>query len=456
VNRPRRTLRWQLTLPFIAFTACAIVAASLGVQQLLLRAVWSPLDSAFREEAETLLLLRRTTDLSAFQQAVREVGAEREWHTSGKFVRAWSAAGELIAQGGSPPEHVDRIEPRDGPRLFDEGPGAYRVLRYTAPGGASIEIGARVDHQFGALRHVRIGIVAGAIGLLTVLSLLGWATTSKATAELERLAAELETLEAGSLDRRLPPQHTVEVDRLASVLNRLLARLEAALGHLRRFTSDAAHELRTPIASLRTHIEISLARGATLEETRHGLIDALEQTERLANLAEELLTLSVVESGGGPYDMSGTVDLVTTAAEVVEFLEPVAQEQEREFEYRSETDVRVRGSADLLKRLMVILVDNGFRHTPPSAAVRLAVRSTDGRAIVEVSDSGPGIPSAELPWVFERFRRGSSPAAGTGIGLALAREIVTLHQGHIALASSVEGGTTVTVTLPRLQPVAGS
>src|SRR5207244_9952134 len=124
------------------------------------------------------------------------------------------------------------------------------------------------------------------------------------------------------------PVLTSKVTRLIAELNRLLSRLETAVGHLRRFTADAAHELRTPIAALRAHLEVALARGGSPDGYRNGLLDALEQAERLGRVAADLLTLSAVEAGAGGTDV---VRLDAVAREVADFLEPVAQAQRRRF-----------------------------------------------------------------------------------------------------------------------------
>src|SRR6266480_7847172 len=200
-----------------------------------------------------------------------------------------------------------------------------------------------------------------------------------------------------------------------------------------------------PIAALRAHLEVALARGRSPDGYRNGLLDALEQAERLGRVAADLLTLSAVEAGAGGTDV---VRLDAVAREVADFLEPVAQEQGRRFACVSERPVAVCGAPDLLKRLVLNLVDNAFRHTPPSAAVRLAVHSDDGTATIEVNDDGPGIPATDLPQVFERFRRGRGTTTGTGLGLALCQEIATRHQGRIAIESAPGVGTRVIVTLP--------
>src|SRR5262249_51732566 len=154
---------------------------------------------------------------------------------------------------------------------------------------------------------------------------------------------------------------------------------------------------------LRARLEVAVAHGPSTEARRDGLLDALEQTERLACLAEDLLSLSVIE---GSAPQHATVRLDSLTSEVVEFLAPIAEEQGRPFHYRVERGLAVRGSVSLLKRLMLNLVDNAFRHTPPGGAVDLSVVAADGVAVVEVRDRGPGIAPDDLPLAFERFHRG--------------------------------------------------
>ena len=453
MRRPR-SLRWRLTLAFTGVAGAAVLAASVGAVILVEYAVWGPIDAALTEEAETLTQLGDPARAADLAGAVARIGSEPDFagrrdFGGGKFVRVRAADGRVLAASGAIPPALARQEVSAAPATrhatIGQGRTAYRVVWYAASGVGWSEIGVRVGRELRMLHRVQLAIAASAAFLLGTLAFLAWAMTTRATAEIGQLAAQLETLEAASLDRRLAPGRTAEVDRLVAVLNRLLARLEAAVGHLRRFTADAAHELRTPIAALRAHLEVALGRERSPDGLRNGLLDALEQTERLGRLAADLLTLSAVEAGVGRTDV---VRLDTVAREVAEFLEPVAQEQSRRFACESEHPVAVRGAPDLLKRLVLNLVDNAFRHTPPSTAVRLAVRSDDATATIEVNDDGPGIPATDLPQVFERFRRGRGATAGTGLGLALCQEIAARHHGRIAIESAEGAGTRVIVTLP--------
>jgi signal transduction histidine kinase len=443
-----RSLRSRLTLLFIGVAGGTVLAAAIGMALLVEHAVWAPLDAELGEEAETVCSLLAAGALDDVRQAAAAMAAEHA-PGPGKFMRVSRPDGSVLARAGRLPQAIRDYSPGPGsgghtidiPRV-----GPYRAYWYNDSSMCRALVGAGAARYARTLRRAWIAIVSVAGGLLAALLALAWIITGRATSELGRLAEEIETIEAGSLARRLVPRQTLEIDRLAAVLNRLLERLEAAMTHLKDFTADAAHELRTPVASLRARLEVTLS-GERSERAYHdGLLDALEQTERIGSLAEHLLALSAVEAGVDAED-AGPVRLDALAREVCESLEPVAQEQERRFECVAKAPIMVRGEPQLLKRLLLNLIDNAFRHTPRATGVRLTVGTAGDDAIVQVSDEGPGIPHDELPRVFDRFRRGkAAPAGGRGLGLALCREIVARHRGSIVVEN--REGTTVTVRLP--------
>jgi len=381
-----RSLRARLTALFLAISGAAILGAALLMNSIVDHAVWGPIDAELAEEAETLCTLVAAGHLEGMQSAVAAIATEGH-HGPGKFVRILRPDGELIAEAGPVPmgiesapvpraKHAETINLRGS-----EMP--MRVLSYPAHAGCGGVVGVDVRRHMATLARARLGIAASALILLLTLGGLAWLVTSRATAEMDRLAAEVATIEAGSLGRRLGRRRTLEVDRLASVLNRLLARLESAVTHLQRFTADAAHELRTPVAALRARLEVAIGGPAKADAYRDGLVDSLEQTERLGRLAEDLLTLSAVEAGvGAQRDEEVRLDLL--AREVVEALEPIAQEQGRRLDCDAPAAVSVRGAPQLLKRVVLNLVDNAFRHTPAGAPVRVAVARHDDVAEVVV------------------------------------------------------------------------
>ncbi len=444
-----RSLRSRLTLLFIGVAGGTVLAAAISMGVLVEHAVWAPLDAELGEEAETVCSLLEAGALDDVREAVAAMAGEHS-PGPGKFVRVSRPDGSVLARAGRLPSAVRHYNPgpRSGAHTVDVPRfGPYRAYWHiTGPGACRALVGAGAARYARTLRRAWIAILSVAAGLLAALLALAWIITGRATGELGRLAEEIETIEAGSLAHRLVPRQTLEIDRLAAVLNRLLERLEAAMTHLQHFTADAAHELRTPVAGLRARLEVTLGGERSERAYRDGLLDALEQTERIGSLAEHLLALSAVEAGIDAEEAE-PVRLDALAREVCESLEPVAQEQERHFECVAAAPIMVRGAPQLLKRLLLNLIDNAFRHTPRGTAVRLTVGAVGERAIVEVSDEGPGIPREDLPRIFDRFRRGkAAPAGGRGLGLALCREIVARHRGSIVVEN--RAGTTVTVRLP--------
>jgi signal transduction histidine kinase len=445
------SLKARLTLAFSLIALAGVGGFATALAFLVERAVWAPLDGGLAEEATTLGTL---VDLppDRLAEIVREIGLEGDLGP-GKFIRVAGRDGRTRVRHGRVPPAVGRKRPRPLRALTVASVGrdasTLRVAWTPTPDGGWAMVGVRAVGPSRLVRQARIAIGVVAAGLLALLVVTAWAIAARATRELARVAQDLETIEAGSLDRRLEAGHTAEVNRLVAVLNRMLGRLGSAVGALRRFTADAAHELRTPLAALRAHLEVALARRPSAEEARDTLLDALEQTERLARLAEDLLTLSVVEgTRPGKSAAVGPLRLDVVALEVAQSLQPLAEEQGRSFVVEAPDPVWVRGAASLIRRAVLNLVDNAFRHTAPAAEVRVSVVATAAAARLVVSDRGRGIAAEDLPHVFERFRPGRSEARGTGLGLALVREIITWHGGSVTLENGTGGGTTVILDLP--------
>lgn len=460
-----RSLRVRLTASFVLLGGLLVTVAALGASALVARAVWLPLDAALAEEAADLALVLREEIRESRRgvagdhgahEAVEQIAGERDLG-KGKFVVICDAAGRPLATHGRIPEDVLRTvvagDPATRAYFVTEDEHAYRVVRHPDEDGTWVVVGVRADRQRHGVLRARWALGAGAVALLAVLGAIAWRITSRATAEIDGIADELEALEAESLHRRVSRRDTSEVDRLAVALNRLLERLDHAVSHLRRFTADAAHELRTPLAALRARLETALASDAGTDAQRDGVIDALEQTERLSILAEDLLTLSAVEASDDVVT-GEQVDLASVAREVCDFLEPVAEEQGRALVLTTEPGAMVPGSARLLKRVLVNVLDNAFRHTRAGGGITVDVARADEMVTVRVSDDGPGFDASDPERVFRRFGHRSSPRGGAGLGLAICQEIVRKHHGRLVVRSSPHGGTTVTFALPARHPAA--
>ena len=451
LRRPR-SLRARLTLIFTVVAGLTLGAAAVVIYQQMQRAVLGVLDAALLEEAEQLAALAPAADRP---RMARQIARERD-HGPAKFVLMLDGSGRVVAEGGRVPHTLREKPPPPMPvtrSLWVRGRRrGMRVVRHDSAEGVVV-IGVDAARPLRTLAEMRIDVVLGTAFVLVVLALLAWAVTSRATGELGRLANEIEAVEASTLDRRLAGRDTLEVDALVVVLNRLLARLEAAIGHLRRFTADAAHELRTPVAALRATLEVALARDGGPERWRDGLLDGIEQAERLGRLSEALLALSAVEAGAvDATRVPLRIDRLT--AEVASELEPIAIEQHRPFDCDPAGEAWVSGSPDLLRRVLVNLIDNAFRHTPPTSAVGVRVGGDGATVRVTIEDQGPGITAEDRPRLFERFGRGRGAAAtGAGLGLALSREVAERHGGSLAIDSDPVRGTRAVLTLPRIPAV---
>jgi signal transduction histidine kinase len=310
------------------------------------------------------------------------------------------------------------------------------------------------------------GALVGA-GLLAVLVslLLGVLVARRLTRPLDRVRRVSARLAQGQLDERVPPSGVMEVDELAQQFNvmadrlsRSLRMLEADRDRLREFVADVSHELRTPIAALRTFNELQ-REGDVDSATRAEFLDrSTEQIRRLEWLSTNLLDLSRIDAGIFPLDVHWG-DLRDALGAVVEAYAEMAEE--RSVSLSSETPatpVDVRFDHERMIQLMSNLVGNALKFTPAGGEVRIQLSETVDEVVITVSDTGPGIPAAELPRIFERFYRGTNVgearASGSGLGLAISRSIVEMHGGSIDVASVEGQGATFVVRLPRagMQP----
>jgi signal transduction histidine kinase len=222
----------------------------------------------------------------------------------------------------------------------------------------------------------------------------------------------------------------------------------AALRRQREFAADASHELRTPLTVIRSSVEhLRRNRSAPSAATTEALDDIDAEVGHLTALVEDLLLLA--RSDSGAITLARTpIDLGDVAAEGAGALAATAETRHVRLFLDPEPAI-VNGDSTRLRQLIVILVDNAVRHTPPGGSVRIRVRGDASEATVDVEDDGPGIPAEDMPRVFERFWRAPGAAGGgTGLGLAIAKSIVDLHDGRITVTNRPEGGARFSVRLP--------
>jgi two-component system, OmpR family, sensor kinase len=304
-----------------------------------------------------------------------------------------------------------------------------------------------------ALRQLVI-LLAIANPLALLLAGLGglW-LANKALSPVDRLTRAAERIGRGNLSERVEERRSQdEIGRLAATFNRMINRLEQAFERERRFTADASHEIKTPLAVLRGEIEVTLRRERAPEEYQRVLKSSLEEIARLTKLTDDLLTLARSDAGESVLAIE-PVRLDQLSAEARAYLAPLADAAGVALQFAApENSIDVEGDPKRLTQLLVNLLDNAIKYTPSGGSARLALSEVDSFAVIEVTDTGRGIPASALPNIFERFYRQTDPrdsrVTGFGLGLAISKWIVDAHGGSIQVESKEGKGSRFTVKLP--------
>jgi heavy metal sensor kinase len=278
----------------------------------------------------------------------------------------------------------------------------------------------------------------------------GWFLARRALSPVDAMVEAARRIEAEDLTKRIPALSSDdELGRLAAVLNDMLARLERSFGAVRRFSADAAHELRTPLTILKGEIEVALKSAEAPAEIRQALVSCLEEVERLNAVVEDLLLMARME-GNALSTRPAPVNLGQVLEDVAPALSELAARAGNSCTVSSAPALWIEGYDSLLFRLVFNLAENAIKYTPAGGKIEVTLRQQNGSAVLEVRDNGPGIAADTLDHIFDRFYRGD-PARegnGTGLGLALVRSIVQLHQGQISVSSTLGEGSCFQVTLP--------
>ncbi|MET9254504.1 ATP-binding protein [Streptomyces sp. NPDC003717] len=335
----------------------------------------------------------------------------------------------------------DRTTVGDGSATIDGDTEDYRFAAVPVEtpdrGRLTVYAGAPLSAEHGAVDTALTAMLVGFPLLLAVVAAVTWLVTRRALRPVEGIRREMAAITASAdLARRVPvPGAHDEVARLARTTNETLAALETSVERQRRFVADASHELRSPIASLRTQLEVAAAHPELLD-----LPGAVADTVRLQRLAADLLLLARLDAGERPA--GARVHLAALARE-----EAAGRAGVR---VRAEGAVPVAGSRGQLGRVLANLLDNAERHA--RTAVEVSVRREGGTAVVGVADDGDGVPAADRERIFERFVRldaaRSRDDGGAGLGLAIARDVAARHGGTLTVGDAPAGGALFELRLP--------
>ena len=322
--------------------------------------------------------------------------------------------------------------------------GSHRVI---------VHVAERIDALERSIAQTRESIALAVLAAMVAILALSWWLAGRAFDPLERLAAAMREIGSERLDRRLHwAKRDDEIGRLAESFDDLLARLQEAFARERQFISDASHELRTPLTSIHANAQMLLRWGDRDPEIlRESLNTIVAESAELSQMVGGMLLLAKADRGDAiPME---PIALGTLAAEATESERAAATGKGLALRLEAEHGVFVLGEAHLLRQAIANLIENAVKFTE-KGAIEVRVRAAEERAIVEVIDSGSGIPEEQQSQIFERFYRGDSAHAravpGTGLGLAIVRSIARVHHGEVSAENLPGGGALLRVTLPRL------
>lgn len=459
-----RTFRGRLTATMIALSICVLALACTlvygGIRWALVR-----------NADEALLALARTEIASAFDEPGGVIHVHDQAPTAitlgnltyEKVTEILDAKGEIVARTSNlvtdarldvNPALVARA--LAGEAVFANarrGGLAYRAIHHPFEGadGARYAMVVAISRQpLDLTLDVVAGVLLASLAVAGVLAALTSHRLSRhLTRPLEQIASTARMVGETNLTMRIPEvSRDSELRALVGLLNEMLARIDVAFAAQRRFVADASHELRSPLANLRSTVEVALRHPRSAADYRDTLGVALAEIERLGRLVQSLLLLSRAGAGRLAIERRPT-DLAEVAAHAV--AAHVARAAARNVEIRLDAGAAalVEGDADRLREVIDNLLDNAARVAPKGSAVRVAVRQEDGRCVLEVEDAGPGIAAEEQVRVFEPFARGGGAGGnGAGLGLAIARAIAEAHGGSLGVRSTPGAGATFRLELP--------
>ena len=450
------SIRLRLTLCYSAVLMLGLSLFGYGMWLALQQRLIAGVDGRLERQAEGLRLALEAEDLAANPGPFHEEIAECvKGMPAGAVIQFRAHTGQLILEPADqrplPPFRAQR-EPyyrtveREG-RLFR----AFATFLQQDGQTSNLILAIPLDEVHTVLRDFRGLLFMMVPGVVAAACLGGWWVSRRALTPVDEITEAARTITAQNLSKRLVvPQTGDELQRMSETWNQALERLETALQRIRRFTADASHELRTPVALIQATAELALRREREAEEYRQSLRQIQVEAEHMTQLTNALLSLATADANAVEMPLA-PIDLNRLAGELVRQNQALADS--RGIQLRADLSARpsvAPGHEAGVRRLIQILLDNALKFTPAGGAVLVSTARVEDGIAACVRDSGPGIPAEALPRIFERFYSAGlshSENGGAGLGLSIAQTIAKAHGSSIRVESSPGAGSCFCFTL---------
>jgi heavy metal sensor kinase len=422
-----------------------------------------------RVDSELSLQVRNLQDGLPSPRLPVEPGEQREFRlpasraamfetsqAEGYYYAVWRRDGSLWASSTSAPADIPRpVHPASNDSL--NGERTRGLLRegfmFTRP-GVCLLVGRSMEAEQAALNKYARWLTAISGAVLVLGLTIGWWIATRAIRPIGVITSTAKRIARGELSERIPiREKNSELGRLSAVLNETFAQLDESFARQKRFTADAAHELRTPVAIILAKAQKVLTRERDAATYQQTLEDCVSAARRLGQLTESLLKLAEWDAGEALFKLEDC-DLADIARETVALLQPLAEERSITFTYEI-SPAQCRADPGCIAQVVLNLLTNALNHTPPKGCITLRTCVESGDAIFSITDTGAGIAAEHLPRIFDRFYRTddsrSRHTGGAGLGLAICKAIADAHHAKLEVSSIVGSGSTFTLRIP-VQP----
>lgn len=461
-----RSLRFRMTAWYAGLLLGGLIVFGVSVYLGLERYLDWTLRTTLASECRTIgtELLSQLPGKNA-DWLVAEINEAYAPEVNSRFFRVSREGTGVIYISGAPkdgafdPSQIPLVseEKNDGARqirLGNRDPLLINAMSFTTADGSHFVVESGIPYQqIQLVLHgllLTLGIYTPFVVFLAVGG--GYWLMRRSLRPVDDITERAEGITSSNLSERLPVIRTGdELERLSTALNRMIGRLDDAFQHINRFSADASHELRTPLTILQLELEGMVQTHALSASLEDQIGSALEETHRMSRIVESLLTISRLDAGEANLDRA-RLDLGDLTNSTAHEMNVLAQEKALSLRSSAVGTVYIEGDRTRLQQVVANLIDNAIKYTQEGGTVEVKVQREAGKAILEVSDNGVGIPTTAIPHVFERFYRvdkaRSRASGGAGLGLSIVKAICTAHGGEISVRSEEGRGSRFRVELP--------